>query len=65
VYRELKTTGTSVWEKLESFAHWSVYLQLFYCISLTIKKKALNIIYFHRITESQNGRGWKGPLWVI
>jgi len=18
---------------------------------------------FHRITESQNGRGWKGPLW--
>jgi len=21
--------------------------------------------YNHRITESQNGRGWKGPLWVI
>ena len=20
---------------------------------------------FHRITESQNSRGWKGPLWVI
>jgi len=19
----------------------------------------------HRITESQNSRGWKGPLWVI
>jgi len=19
----------------------------------------------HRITESQNGRGWKRPLWVI
>jgi len=19
----------------------------------------------HRITESQNGRGWKGPLWVV
>jgi len=19
----------------------------------------------YRITESQNGRGWKGPLWVI
>jgi len=19
----------------------------------------------HRITESQNGKGWKGPLWVI
>ena len=23
------------------------------------------ILYSHRITESQNGRGWKGPLWVI
>jgi len=22
-------------------------------------------VTFHRITESQNGRGWKGPLWVI
>jgi len=22
-------------------------------------------LFFHRITESQNGRGWKGPLWVI
>jgi len=20
---------------------------------------------YHRITESQNGRVWKGPLWVI
>jgi len=20
---------------------------------------------YHRITESQNSRGWKGPLWVI
>ena len=20
---------------------------------------------FHRTTESQNSRGWKGPLWVI
>jgi len=20
---------------------------------------------YHRITESQNVRGWKGPLWVI
>jgi len=19
----------------------------------------------HRITESQNGKGWKGPLWII
>jgi len=26
-----------------------------------LKKEAQN----HRITESQNGRGWKGPLWVI
>jgi len=23
------------------------------------------IIFLYRITESQNGRGWKGPLWVI
>jgi len=23
------------------------------------------IMGFHRITESQNSRGWKGPLWVI
>jgi len=23
------------------------------------------ICVVHRITESQNGRGWKGPLWVI
>jgi len=23
-----------------------------------------NYVY-HRITESQNSRGWKGPLWVI
>ena len=22
-------------------------------------------LYSHRITESQNSRGWKGPLWVI
>jgi len=21
--------------------------------------------FTHRITESQNSRGWKGPLWVI
>jgi len=29
--------------------------------------KAADVVYlnFHRITESQNGRGWKGPLWVI
>jgi len=23
------------------------------------------ILQNHRITESQNSRGWKGPLWVI
>jgi len=22
-------------------------------------------MYRNRITESQNSRGWKGPLWVI
>jgi len=21
--------------------------------------------YYYRMTESQNGRGWKGPLWII
>jgi len=25
----------------------------------------LCIWYYQRITESQNDRGWKGPLWVI
>ena len=25
----------------------------------------LRQVPFHRITESQNSRGWKGPLWVI
>jgi len=25
----------------------------------------LRVRAFHRITESQNVRGWKGPLWVI
>ena len=25
----------------------------------------LSFLLFHRITESQNSRGWKGPLWVI
>jgi len=24
-----------------------------------------SIAEIHRITESQNSRGWKGPLWVI
>ena len=24
-----------------------------------------NLLAHHRITESQNSRGWKGPLWVI
>jgi len=25
----------------------------------------LSFLYSHRITESQNSRVWKGPLWVI
>jgi len=34
------------------------------------KSRLTNLIAFyngmnHRITESQNNRGWKGPLWVI
>jgi len=24
-----------------------------------------SFLAIHRITESQNGSGWKGPLWVI
>jgi len=31
------------------------------CLEHGRQDKALG----HRITESQNGRGWKGPLWVI
>ena len=27
--------------------------------------KLLIVSAAHRITESQNSRGWKGPLWVI
>jgi len=27
--------------------------------------KFLNQSYFHRTTESQNGRGWKEPLGII
>jgi len=30
-------------------------------VDLTMDTIAQN----HRITESQNSRGWKGPLWVI
>jgi len=28
-------------------------------------RKAVTLNLYHEITESQNGRGWKGPLWVI
>ena len=27
--------------------------------------EAVSLRSLHRITESQNSRGWKGPLWVI
>jgi len=30
-------------------------------LKTVVKKESQN----HRITESQNGRGWKGPLWVV
>jgi len=35
--------------------------------SISYHKGVLNKIQIaaHRITESQNGRGWKGPLWII
>jgi len=31
--------------------------------SQELLKKIVDVA-FHRITESQNGRGWKGPLWA-
>jgi len=30
-----------------------------------VREGALGKADCHRITESQNSRGWKGPLWVI
>ena len=33
--------------------------------SLPAQPQGLTHGHSHRITESQNGRVWKGPLWVI
>ena len=32
---------------------------------LVYNRSAFNTLLKARETESQNGRGWKGPLWVI
>jgi len=40
---------------------FSLQLQEALCSQSLVPLGDLN----HRITESQNGRGWKGPLWVI
>jgi len=35
-------------------------------VSHTVKGNVLDFQFgLMKITESQNGRGWKGPLWVI
>ena len=43
--------------------YWLYFLQLFFLIDWTCLQFPL--FTCHKITESQNGRGWKGPLWVI
>ena len=48
--RGLVSSGTC-WLMLDVFATWDLLLFL--------------PTLHHRITESQNGRGWKGPVWVI
>jgi len=35
------------------------------CGQVGVKNKVEVRCRNHRITESQNSRGWKGPLWVI
>jgi len=44
-----------------SFFEESRFKQFFHTESIIHNDRQQN----HRITESQNGRGWKGPLWVI
>ena len=31
----------------------------------SVSRTCLSCPTYYRITESQNSRGWKGPLWVI
>jgi len=43
---------------------------LFVCVSVDSTKNGEGSLFsetvtLNNITESQNGRGWKGPLWVI
>jgi len=37
----------------------------FSLVFLSKRKQVLFNDLNHRITQSLNGRGWKGPLWVV
>ena len=37
---------------------------LFFCIA-ALHHFTDTVLFGNSFTESQNGRGWKGPLWVI
>jgi len=58
---ELNKTGpsTEAWSKISAFQ--LALLDKLEWLVLSLRYLSLN----HRITESQNSRGWKGPLWVI
>jgi len=34
-------------------------------LGLDVGSPSVLLLFLYRITESQNSRGWKGPLWVI
>ena len=68
------SAGTGVWVALQSSAqvrlyHATSYEQLAEAdITPPVHKMLAGKSHRwadHRITESQNSRGWKGPLWVI
>ena len=54
-----RQTGKSYWSetRINNYKH-NLWLVTNLCTSLWLLQN-------HRITESQNSRGWKGPLWVI
>ena len=48
--------------------NWQSFYPQLFCVKPVLwqpKSHYLIFFIFHRITESQNSRGWKGPLWVI